>query len=170
MDITWLTFIKKLLQLIITPKNKWLLGTLSAILLFTPQQHLAQLGLAHIAHNHKTTAGIIFTICALYLTINLTYRLIHTLAEKSRQRTTATRTHRALQTLTDEQRETLRPLTAKSLTCGLLPCDQESTQRLVDTGILIPTGIRFLSTSRTVQHLREYTLSPIARQHFYGKD
>ncbi|MBQ5666493.1 MAG: superinfection exclusion B family protein [Akkermansia sp.] len=166
METAWLTIIKKLLQLIVTPKNKWLLGTLSATLLFTPQQHLARIGLADIANNHKTPAGIIFAICALSLALDIGSWLIRKITEKTRQRTAASRTHRALQTLTDQQRETLRTLTAESLTRGILPCDPESTQRMVEAGILIPDGPRFYSNG----YHRGYILSPIARQHLYGKN
>lgn len=105
---------------------------------------------------------MLLIVCGISLGIDL----IRQLPEKIRRRTAARCTHSPLQTLIDEQAEALRTLiTSKGLAYGILPCGQESIQSLVDVGILIPTGTRFISG----EYLKTYHLSSIARQHFYRK-
>ena len=165
MDLFGKEVIKSAFQVIVSPNSKWLVIICCGVVLFLPEKGLEVLGLAGIASEYKAAVGVAFLwACAVVVRDGFCF-----VVEKVKEAAACARVNRALKAMTEEQKELLRALTKEGCTCGLLPCDKECVQQMMDAGILIAVGTPFLCTVGRVERLRNYALHPLAREYFYGK-
>lgn len=166
MDLFSKDVFKSVFQFVVSPKSIWLAGSVSGVVVFLPEKWLQMLGLAGIASEYKAAAGMIFVVSCVKAA-ELVFRFF---VKKGCDIADRRRVNRALKALTDEQCELLSTLTKERAVCGFLPCDKECVQQLVEAGVVIMVGSRFLRTFGKVEWIAKYALHPLAREYFYGKN